>query len=135
MALAEDIIFTDPVLQRISFDERRFAPRFGHVADINILEHDITDAKVRFLKAKRLEVIEPLQIKMRQCWFEIRTLCDGYFIKMPAGHDDGCEHVQVFAHDNLDTCFRINGRTRVARWYKHCGRPPTIGLERFTPRI
>ena len=27
MALIEDVIFSDPVLQRIFFDKRRFAPR------------------------------------------------------------------------------------------------------------
>ena len=39
-------------------------------------------------------------------WFEIRKLCDGYFITLPTGHDDGSEHVGMFAHANIPACSR-----------------------------
>lgn len=135
MALTEDVIFTDPVLQRIFFDERRFAPRATHEAAVTNLEYDITDAKVKFLKEKRLEILESLQMRMRQRWFDIRTLCDGYLMKLPGGHDDGCEHVTVFAHDNLDPCFSIDARKRYALWRRYAQTAPPRGLNRFTPRL
>lgn len=135
MALTEDVIFTDPVLQRIFFDQRRFAPRATQEAAVTNLEYDITDAKLQFSKAKRLQELEPMQIGMRRRWFEIRTRCDGYLMKLPAGYDDGCEHVTVFAHDNLDPCFRIDVRKRYALWRRYAQRVPPRGLHGFTPRL
>jgi hypothetical protein len=65
----------------------------------------------------------------------VRRLCDGYALTMPAGHDDGCEHVQVFAHDNLDTFWGVDSRARYALWMQREGRPPRVGLHRFAERL
>ncbi len=122
MALIEDIIFSDPVLQRIFFDGRRFAPRSDRqfsVATVQNLESAITDAKVLFLKTKNLKTAERLQGEMRKNWFKIRRLCDGYFLTLPAGHSDGCEHVQVFAHENASLAFHIDAGKRYAIWRRY----------------
>ena len=125
MALVEDIIFSDPVLQRIFFDGRRFAPRSEHAAgEISNLHQTIAEMQVDFLKADTIAIGEYWQRKMRARWFVIRGLSDGYFMTMPAGHDDGCEHVVQFAHENADKCFQIDFKARAALWRRHARRPP-----------
>lgn len=121
MALAEDIIFADPILQRIFFDGRRFAPRDTpeNVAAVSCLEMAITDDKVIFLKATKLATAEALQIKMRARWFLIRRRCDGYFLKMPAGYSDGCEHVEGFRHVSNARYFNVDRKRRSALWWRY----------------
>ena len=120
MALTEDIIFSDPVLQRIFFDERRLAARFkqsaGHVAGIEAI---ITQTKIEFQKEKSPGRAEQLQRLMRMEWFAARALCDGYFIKPPPGFSDKRQHVELFAHDAGSACLEIDARARTAYWYKY----------------
>ncbi len=124
-ALAEDIIFSDPVLQRIFFDPRRVAPRTeysaGHVSNH---WHSIAECQVIFLKTKRMQTAEAMQYEMRAHWFALRKLCDGYFIDMPCGYSDGCEHVELFAHDTGSPEFEIDMRARAACWCKYAQRQP-----------
>ena len=101
MALIEDVIFSDPVLQRIFSDSRRFAARSDFASSLVAgLDMAMSEHKVKFQKATSPALAEYWQRKMRGCWFEIRRHCDGYFMKLPAGHDDGCEHVTEFEHKN-----------------------------------
>lgn len=130
MALAEDILFIDPVLQRIFFDPRRFAPRSPKVSGrVCNLWFAISQAKIKFLKTKDLEYAERLQMIMRNRWFDIRRLCDGYFVEMPAGYVDGCEHVRAFEYGNGAREFAIDEKQRAALWYRH-GRRTTRGIRR-----
>lgn len=130
MALAEDILFIDPVLQRIFFDPRRFAPRSPKAAGrVSCLWFAISEAKIKFLKTKDPEYAERLQMVMRNRWFDIRGLCDGYFVEMPGGYVDGCEHVRAFEHDNRAPEFSIDERQRAALWYRH-KRRTTRGIRR-----
>ncbi len=124
MALTEDIIFSDPVLQRIFFDERRLAPRMKSSAAV-VINHwySITEYKILFQKEKRPAVAEYWQRKMRARWFVARKLCDGYFADM-LGHDDGCEHVVVFRHANDAAIFNVDQRARAAYWFKYAQRGP-----------
>lgn len=120
MALTENIILADPVLRRIFFDNRRFAARSKHSAGIvSQLVASIAEAKIQFQKETRLAVAEYWQRLMRADWFAARKLCDGYFLDLPAGHSDGCEHVRLFAHDAGDAAFEINVRARDAYWWKY----------------
>lgn len=134
MPLATDIILSDPVLQRIFFDVRLFAPRRRQVASVNNLLQNIADQSVWFLKAKRIALAEPEQLKMRRAWFAARDLSDGWFIELPAGHDDGCTHVMAFAHDNLDAAFCIDLRARAALWHRYARRSAPR-IERHTDRL
>lgn len=120
MALIEDVIFSDPVLLRIFFDERRLAARSKQSAGaVACLEWSISERKVEFQKEKHPGVAEYWQRLMRSDWFAARKLCDGYFIALPAGHADGCEHVELFAHDAGSAAFEIDARARAAYWYKY----------------
>jgi hypothetical protein len=130
MAPAEDFLFIDPVLQRIFFDPRRFAPKSPAVAGrVSNLWFAISEAKIKFLKTKDPEYAERLQMVMRNRWFDIRRLCDGYFVEMPAGYADGCEHVRAFEHDNRAREFAIDEKQRQALWYRY-GRRTTRGVWR-----
>lgn len=123
MALVEDVIFSDPVLNRIFFDQRRFAPRSDYSSsEVAGLEMAISEDKVKFQKATEPALAEYWQRRMRARWFAIRKLCDGYFMKLPAGHDDGCEHVAQFAHDAGSAEFAIDQRARAAYWFKYAQR-------------
>lgn len=125
MALIEDIIFSDPVLQRIFFDCRRFAPRSkqsaGEVAGLGMA---ISDAKVKFMKATTPPLAEYWQRKMRMRWFSSRKLCDGYFIDAPFLMTDG--DVEMFARDGRDVAnvFNVNKGARAAYWWKYAQRSP-----------
>ncbi len=122
-ALAEDIIFSDPALQRIFFDPRRVAPRTeysaGHVSNH---WHSIAECQVIFLKTKRMQTAEAVQYEMRAHWFALRKLCDGYFIDMPCGYSDGCEHVVQFEHGAGDEWFQIDFNKRAALWRRYARR-------------
>ncbi len=123
--LAEDIIFSDPVLQRIFFDPRRVAPRTKYSAgDVNIHWHSIAECQVIFLKTKRMQTAEAMQYEMRAYWFALRKLCGGYFIDMPCGYSDGCEHVEMFAHENSGKCFQVDFKARAAIWRRYARRTP-----------
>ncbi len=127
MALPEYIIFSDPVMQRVFFDGRAFAPRriAGEVeAAVTCLEMSIAEDKVIFLKAKQLPAAEKIQIRMRRRWFAIRKLCDGYFLKMPAGYSDGCEHIEAFRYASNARVFNVDARQRYALWRRYEKRPP-----------
>lgn len=125
MDVPTTVIFSDPVLLRIFFDLRRFAPRSKRGAGA-VASHDqtISEYKVKFLKTKRVAVAEYWQHKMRQEWLEIRELCDGYFIDLPAGHDDGCEHVEQFAYASDADELKPNWKARAAYWYRFEQRSP-----------
>ena len=118
MSMTEDVIFSDPVLRRIFFDGRRFAPQSeSKTATVNLHLWAITEKKRFFLKTKNIETAERLQLGMRAHWLALREFCDGYFIDIPVG--DGCEHVVEFAHDRLDQCFAIDFRARSACWHRY----------------
>ncbi len=124
MALIEDVIFSDPVLQRIFFDKRRLAPRMKSSAAL-VINHwyAITEYKILFQKAKRPAAAEYYQRKMRARWFAARKLCDGYFMEMPGLSGVG-EQVRVFAFDNAAAAFFIDPRARAAYWFKYAQRAP-----------
>ena len=124
MALIEDVIFSDPVLQRIFFERRRFAPRSDYASSfVAGLERAISEQKIKLQKATEPAIAEYWQRKMRAAWFEIRKLCDGYFLDdVFAMHDDGCEHVGLFAHDSDSTEFAINWQARQSYWFKYAQR-------------
>ncbi len=137
MALVEDVIFSDPVLQRIFFEKRRFAARSDSASSLIAgLGMAISEHKVEFQKAKEPALAEYWQRKMRAAWFEIRRLCDGYFMTLPAGHNDGCEHVTAFEHENGSLVFHPNYTARAAYWYKYAQKsPPPWGETTYgTPR-
>lgn len=117
MALCTALIFTDPVLQRVFFDGRCLAPKGGHDAIVHIAEYEISRLKVLLQKAKSVEFAEQLQAKIRRQYFLARRHSDGYFMSMPAGYDDRCEHVVRFEHANEDRFFDIDSRARAA--YRH----------------
>ena len=126
MALIEDVIFSDPVLQRIFFDQRRFAPKSdlkaGKIAGLDMA---ISEDKVKFQKATEPALAEYWQRTMRSRWFVIRSLADGYFIRLPSMiPDDGCEHVVEFAHENRDKCFQVDFKARAAFWQRYAQRWP-----------
>lgn len=135
MPLTEDIIFSDPALQRIFFDERRVAPRSdGSAGKVANHWYAISEYKVAFLKEKRPPVAEYYQGKMRAHWFALRKLCDGYFLQLPAGHDDGCEHVETFAHADGGDAFKIDSTARAAYWYRYARQsPPPWGDTGYGP--
>lgn len=122
MGLCEEILAADPALARALLDKRRFAPKSGREGIVNIELFDISQLTVEFQKARSLEHAEALQRRIRGKWFLVRSHCDGYFSKLPAGHDDGCEHVQAFARAPAD--FGVDRRARAALWYRHAQRPP-----------
>lgn len=123
MDIATEILFTDPVLQRIFLDGRRFAPRSENYAgEISKLHQTIGEMQVAFLKADSIAVAEYWQQKMRARWFVIRNLSDGYFMTMPAGHDDGCEHIVGFVHENNNKCFQVDFKKRAALWHRYARR-------------
>jgi hypothetical protein len=124
MALVEDVIFSDPVLKRIFFDDRWFAARSAYAqSQVAGLDMAISEDKVEFQKASTPAQAEYWQRKMRGKWFDIRKLCDGYHIKFPiAGFDDGCEHVELFAHDADSDAFAVDMRARAAYWFKYAQR-------------
>ena len=125
MALTEDIIFADPVLQQIFFDKRRFAPRSDYSSSqIAGLETAISEDKVQFQRAKTPALAEYWQRKMRARWFVIRNLADGYFIDWPADYSADCECVKQFAHENSDKCFQVDFKARAAIWYRYGRRAP-----------
>jgi hypothetical protein len=126
MALPEDIILADPVLQRIFFDPRTVAPRSQHhAATVATLYYRISEITVLFMKAKKLREAERLQGIMRRHWFRIRELCDGYFVRFPPCYSDSAEHVQVFRHDAGAAEFAIDRNRRRALWHRHEQRAPT----------
>ena len=125
MSLTEDIIFSDPVLQRIFFDNRPFAPWSDTAAgEVAALDMQISVLKVRFLKERSIEHAEVLQKTMRVGWFAIRKRCAGYFLELPAGHDDGCQHVLMFLHETRDPAFHVDFRARKALWLRYARRSP-----------
>lgn len=113
MDLCTDLVFTDPVLQRVFFDGRCLAPKSGHDAIVHMAEYEISRLKVLLQKARDLDFAEDLQAQIRRQYFLARRHCDGYLITMPAGHDDGCEHVMMFEHGgNRDPFFATDYRRR-----------------------
>ena len=87
--------------------------------DLVTIWHAIAEDQVRFLKARTIAAAESLQIRIRNRWFSIRRLSDGYFMAMPARGNDGCEKIMQFAHDGLDRCFAIDLRARAACWHRY----------------
>ncbi len=126
MALPEDIIICDPVLQRIFSDPRTVAPRSKHhAANVTTLQYRITELSIIFMKAKKLPEAERLQAIMRRHWFKIRELCDGYFVRFPPCYSDSAQHVQAFRHDAAAAEFAIDRRRRMALWDRYEQRTPT----------
>ena len=121
MALAESIIFSDPVMQRIFFDGRRVAPRHTpkNVGAVTCLQMAIAEDMVIFLKAKKLPAAEAIQIRMRRRWFAIRRRCDGYYLKMPAGYSDACEHIEAFRYARNARQFNVDAKQRYALWRRY----------------
>ena len=137
MDLCTDLMFTDPVLQRVFLDGRQFAPRHGHDAIVNIADYEITRLKLLLLKATSVEFAERVQYRIRRQYFLMRRHCDGYFVRLPAGHCDGCQHVLMFAHDDTDAFFNVDYQARSAYRHRHRARPgvPTRHRPRRTRSV
>ncbi len=131
MSLTEDVIFSDPVLQRVFFDPRRLAPMFGRDAIVNIALHKISLLEVEFLKAKTADLAEQLAWRIRRYYFLARRHCDGrhlgYLERLVA---DGCQHVELFAHNEREPVFNIDYRARAAYRHRYTYRPPTPSRHR-----
>lgn len=119
MDLCTEMIFTDPVVQRVFFDARRLAPRWGHDAIVNIAEYEISRLKVLLQKAIDVDFAESMQQQIRRQYFLARRHADGYVVDWAAGYDDGCEHVVMFAHGNDDHFFNIDHRARSRIRHRH----------------
>ena len=109
----------DPVLQRVFFDGRRLAPKFGHDAIVNIAEYEISRLKVLLQKATSIYVAESLQTQIRRQYFLTRSHADGYVADMRAGYDDGCQHVVMFEYRNDDDFFDLDFRKRAELRHRH----------------
>lgn len=120
MAVAEELIHADPALHSALCETRRFVPKHGHEAIVNIELFALAELTVDFQKAASIERAEQLQRRIRAKFFLIRSHCDGWAVEIPG--DDGCEHVQAFARRPAD--FSINRRARAALWYRYAQRPP-----------
>jgi hypothetical protein len=126
MGVTEELLELDPVLQRVFFDDRHFAPLPDHAAIVDIKLYELSELKQRWYRVRDLEVAEALQVRMRECWFSLRRHCEGYHIALPCGHDDKCQHVVEFKHRGRDAvaAFDIDHRARAALWYRYKQRPP-----------
>jgi len=99
MTLCTELLLVDPVLQRVFFDARRFAPKKGHDAIVNIAEWSISEMKVLLQKSRDFQKADSLRRRIRRQYRIARSHSDGYFIDLPGGYDDKCEHVVMFAPD------------------------------------
>ena len=155
VSLHEDLIFSDPVLQRVFFDARRFAPTPGKEADVYQLLSRIAEREVAFHKARTIEGLERLTLGemirvkyrptvgdeadddkpcpkfryirragMREMYFQVRALCDGYYFDQLTLAGDGCQHVLMFAHEKFDPVFRPQYSARFHLWQKYARRRP-----------
>lgn len=110
MALCEDIIFADPVLQRVflsdlqmcakpgtfvHYNRRHRATRVTFEAELNCLDAAISELKVDFFKTKNFYEADRLRLRIRNLWFQARDCSEGYFLRLPSPGS----HVALFSHD------------------------------------
>lgn len=129
MALTEDIIFADPVLKRVFYDDRALAPMPGHDAIVSIALHEIANLKVLFFKAKAVDTAERLAWLIRRQYFIARRHSEGRHLE-ELERRDHCEHVQEFAHNERDPVFNVDHRARSAYRHRYSYRPATPGRYR-----
>ena len=99
MALAEKMLFADPVLQRIflsdllmchksgtfvHYSRRRTAVRVTFEAELNCLRGEISELKVHWYKAKNYYELDGIRLRMRDTWLKMRWCSDGYFLRLPS---------------------------------------------------
>ncbi len=99
MTLCTELLLVDPVLQRVFFDARRFAPKKDHDAIVNIAEWSISEMKVLLMKSGDFRKADSLRRRIRRQYAIARSHSAGYFVALPGGYDDKCEHVVEFAPD------------------------------------
>lgn len=134
MAFHEDIILADPVLERVFFDTRRFAPMPGHDAIVNTALYAIAALMAPFLNARTVEgaekFVDGYSHRGRYChgirhyYFLARRHSEGYYLDTLADQvGDDCEHVGLFAHERDDAIFNIDYQARAAYRYRYKHRP------------
>ena len=118
MSLHEAVIFSDPVLQRVFFDERLFAPEPGHEVTVNDALYKITGLKVQFYKATSVEECERIARQMRHHYFRARRYSMGYRYEWLENllNEPG-RHTLLFEHDEHSKVFSVDYRARAA--YRH----------------
>lgn len=123
ITLAQRVIMTDPVLQRLAFNMRAIEPLPGHDAIVNCLLWDISQMMRNLEKSETLRQAEYWQKRLRARWFAVMRHSEGFRMRLPAGHDDGCVHVELF-RDDTDRAAQPNMRHRAALWFRYEQRPP-----------